>query len=178
MHSQEPAQPAKPAKREAEPKFELKPGARLRVQRLKTRKARALYEVARLNRELAEIAVEEYIEGTFPLDLARVEAEIKAAEADLARARSSADRARRMFDRGQLSGAEWQVAEHLPRVCQFALEQAQSKKYVLVKYTRERTIKNLESEVKKARKLEGDKEAARKLEAAKLADLEREVGRK
>ena len=44
--------------------------ARLRAQQLATRKARGLYEIARLTRELAEIAVEEYEEVSYPRDLA------------------------------------------------------------------------------------------------------------
>ena len=42
------------------------PRARLRAQQLATRKAKASYLIARATRELAEIAVEEYEEVTFP----------------------------------------------------------------------------------------------------------------
>ena len=65
--------------------------ARLRAQQLATRKAKASYEIAKATRELAEIAVEEYEEVTYPRDLATVEGEIKLAESDL---RRSEDRAR------------------------------------------------------------------------------------
>ena len=65
------------------------PRARLRAQQLATRKAKASYEIARLTRELAEIAVEEYEEVSYPRDLATVEGEIKLAESDLARSAGS-----------------------------------------------------------------------------------------
>ena len=57
--------------------------ARLRAQQLATRKAKALYEIARLTRELAELAVEEYEEVIYPGDLAIVGGEIELAESDL-----------------------------------------------------------------------------------------------
>ena len=65
------------------------PRARLRAQQLATRKAKASYEIARLTRELAELAVEEYEEVTYPRDLATVEGEIKLAESDLTRSEAS-----------------------------------------------------------------------------------------
>ena len=42
-----------------------------------TRRAKVGYEMARSTRELAEIAVEEYQDITYPRDLATVEDEIK-----------------------------------------------------------------------------------------------------
>jgi hypothetical protein len=129
--------------------------SRLHAQRLATLIAKAVYEIARLTRELAELAVEEYEEVTYPRDLATVRGEIKLAESDLARSKAS---------------------EELNfKKAQFTLEQAQSKKKVLVDYTREKTIKELESEVKKAKSDELAKQAAWDSERSKEKELERQL---
>jgi len=169
--------PTKEAKAKDDPSAAPTPEARLRAQRLRTRLAKAVYEIARLNREVAEIAVTEYAEGVYVQDLATVEGEIKLAESDLTRARDRLEWARRMFEKKFVSKAQLITEELNFKKAQFALEQVQSKKAVLVKYTRDKTIKELESEVNKAHNEELDKKAAWKHEEAREADLEREVGR-
>jgi HlyD family secretion protein len=146
-------------------------------QRITTKSAEANYLNARLTREVAEIAVKEYVEGVYVQDLATVEGEIKLAESDLMRAEDRLEWARRMFGKGYVSMAT-KVSEELNfKKAQFALEQAQSKKKVLEDYTKARTIKELKSEVKKARIDELDKRAAWKQAEAMEAELERQVER-
>ena len=147
-------------------------------QRITTKSAEANFLNAKLTREVAEIAVKEYKEGVFVQDKATAEGEIKLAESDLTRSEDRLEWARRMFEKGYVSKAQLITEELNFKKAQFALEQAQSKLEVLLKYTREKTIKELESEVKKAHNEELDKKAAWKHEEAKEADLEREVGRK
>ena len=148
--------------------------ARLRAQQLATRKAKAFYQIAKLTRELAEIAVEEYEEVTYPRDLATVEGEIKLAETDLIRSQDRLEWAKRMFEKTFISRAT--KAEELTfKKSQFALEQAESKKKVLTQYTKGKTIKELRSAVEKARLDELDKKAAWDLEKATEAELERQL---
>jgi hypothetical protein len=59
----------------------------------------------------------------------------------------------------------------------FLLEQFLSKKKVLAEYTRPRTIKNLESEVEKARSEEWAKHAGWALEMSREAELEKRIAR-
>ncbi len=101
----------------------------------------------------------EYVEGIFKQDFATVEGEIKLAESELSRSADRVDWAQRMFSKGYVSLAQ-KVSEDLAlKKARFALEQAQSKKKVLVDYTKEKTIKELKSEVKKARSDELAKKA-------------------
>jgi HlyD family secretion protein len=66
------------------------------------------------------------------------------------------------------------VSEDLSlKKARFQLEQAQSKKKILVDYTRDMNIKVLESEVKKAQSDELAKKATWELEQAKERKLER-----
>src|SRR5262249_18513157 len=157
----------KVAKKAAEDPATATMQTRLRAQRLATRKAKALYEVARLTREIAEIALEEYQEVVYPQDLAATQGEIKVAESDLRRSEERLEWAMRMFDKGYVSGGQKASEELANKKAQFALEQSQSKRKVLVDYTKGKTIKELESEVAKARADEVAKEATWDLERVK-----------
>ncbi len=133
-------------------------------QKITTKSAEANHENAKLTREVAEIAVVEYEEGIFKQDLATVEGEIKLAESDLSRSEDRLDWARRMYEKGYVSMAT-RISEELTlKKARFALEQAQSKKKVLVDYTKDKTIKELKSEVEKARSDELAKKATCELE--------------
>ncbi len=144
-------------------------------QQITTKSASASYDNAKLTREVAEIAVVEYVEGIFKQDYATVEGEIKLNESDLSRSEDRLDWARRMYDKGYVSMAT-KVSEELTlKKARFALEQSQSKKDVLVKYTKNKTIKELESEVEKARSDELAKKATYALEDTKEKKLERQI---
>ena len=138
------------------------PKSKLRAQQLATRKAKVTYEIARLTRELTEIAEQEYLEFIFPQDLASIESEIRRAELDLGRAK---DR----FERGK------RLQELLFKKAQFALEQAQSKRDVLVKYTKPKTIREFKSELEKALANEVARRQAWEREKAKEAELVRQL---
>ena len=104
-----------------------------------------------------------------------VEGEIKLAESDLARSADRVDWAVRMFEKGYVSKAA-KVSEELNfKKAKFALEQAESKKKVLVDYTKGKTIKELQSEVEKARSDELAKEQTLQLEKNKEAKLEKQI---
>ena len=94
-------QPAQPVSR-----------AMLRAQQLATRRAKALYEIARQNRELAEIAAEEFEDVIYPRELQLVEGQVKLAESDLARSEDRLEWAKRMFDKKYVSQAQ-KVSEEL-----------------------------------------------------------------
>ena len=116
-------------------------------QQITTKSAESNFQNATLTREVAEISVTEYVEGIYKQDLATVEGEIKLAESELSRSADRVDWAQRMFLKGYVSLAQ-KVSEDLAlKKARFALEQAQSKKKVLVDYTRDKTIKELQSDV-------------------------------
>jgi HlyD family secretion protein len=149
----------------------------LREQHLATRKAKAIYEIARSTRELAEIAAEEYEQVKFPLELAEVGGEIKLAEIDLRRSEDRLDWARRMFDKGYVSKAQRDSEELSLKKGKFALEQAASKRKVLVEDTKDKTIKELKIHVDKAKFDEVEKEAIWRLLRDKELELERLLGK-
>jgi multidrug efflux pump subunit AcrA (membrane-fusion protein) len=144
-------------------------------QKISTQSADAAYQNAVLTREVAEIAVTEYEEGTFVQELQTVEGEIKLAESDLTRSDDRVVWATKMYDKGYVSKAQ-KVSEELAfQKARFALEQAQSKKMVLEKYTRNKTVKELKSEVEKARSDELAKKQTYELEKSKEEKLVKQI---
>ena len=137
--------------------------------------AEAGYHNARLAREIAEITVLEYQEGLYSQEIATADGEIALAEADLQRSQDRLDRVRRMLEKGFIPVYPKYVEELSVKKAQFALEQALSKKEVLVDYTRPKRIKELKGDVEKARSNELAKKAAWELEKSKESALEREV---
>ena len=149
--------------------------ARWRAQQVIARKAEARYQNARLTREVAEIVVVEYEEGIFKQDLATVDGEIKLAKSDLSRSEDRLDWARRMFKKGYVPKRVVVSEELALKKARFGLEQAQSKKKILVDYTRGKTVKELRSEAAKARSEELAQKKAWEQEKLKESALEREV---
>jgi RNA polymerase sigma factor (sigma-70 family) len=148
--------------------------ATLKAQQFATRKAKIRYEMAKLTRELNKIAVEEYQDVTYPASLADVEGEIPLAEAELIRAMDRVDHVKRMDEIILLFIPA--VSEELNlKKAQFHLEQAMSKRKVLVDYTRDKNIKELTSEVWKAESDELAKKATWELESLKEKKMEREL---
>ncbi len=144
-------------------------------QKITTESAEANFKNATLTREVAEIAVTEYVEGIFVQDWATAEGEIKLAESDLSRSEDRLDWATRMFVKGYVSKAS-AVSEQLNlQKARFAKEQADSKLKVLLDYTKAKTIKELESEVEKARSDELAKKATWELEVSKEKKLDRQI---
>ncbi|MBV8488158.1 MAG: efflux RND transporter periplasmic adaptor subunit, partial [Planctomycetaceae bacterium] len=144
-------------------------------QQIATQSAEASYQNAKLTREVAEIAVREYEEGLYKQDLATCLGEISLAKADLSRADDRLNWAIRMYEKGYVSRAS-KVSEELNyQKANFALEQAQSKLNVLENYTKAKTIKELRSEVEKAKSDELAKEQTFQLEKSKEAKLVKQI---
>jgi HlyD family secretion protein len=137
---------------------------RLATEEIVVRGAEADVHAARIAREVAVMAVNEYKDGTFRQELARTEGEIKLVEAKLASAEDHLDWSRRMFEKGYTSMPERVADELALKHTRFALEECVTKKQVLIDYTKTKTIKALTGAV----------ESARAGELAKQAGLERE----
>jgi RNA polymerase sigma factor (sigma-70 family) len=163
-------------------------------QRITTQSAQANYQNARLNREVAEIAVKEYEEGIYLADRATIQGEIKLAESASQKAKARLERTRRSRQKlneilsrregAVTSGdivAELDVDDRLDASEQavlseqFALEKVQSKLALLQHYTKAKMIKELRTEVEKALSAELSKHAIWQLEKDKEAKLERQI---
>jgi len=140
-----------------------------------TKGADAAYQNARLTREVAEIAVQEYEEGVYKQNLESCKIDIALAESDLKRAEDRLEWSDRMYKKGYVSLGQ-NMSERLAlQRGKFALEEAQTKLNVLEKFTRNKTVKEFKSEVEKARSDELAKQSTWKLEQTKEEKLTRQI---
>jgi RNA polymerase sigma factor (sigma-70 family) len=155
--------------------------------------ARAGYENARLTREVAEIAVVEYAQGVYKSELASLKDEVTAAESAVQKAEARLDRTRRALERldgmvpkgRETTPAEIVVrldledrldaAEHTVAREKAALERPRTKREVFEKYTRDKTIKELQSEVEKAKSNELAKQQTWELAKDREVKLENQI---
>ena len=136
----------------------------LENQRITTRGAEARYRNSRLTREVAEIAVSEYLEGIYAQDLKTAEGEIALAESDRKRAEERLKWAEMMGEKGYLAPKAVDSEKVALERAQVMVSQAKKKKTVLEEYTMSKTIKELKSEVEKSRSDELAKKAILDLE--------------
>jgi RND family efflux transporter MFP subunit len=163
-------------------------------QRITTKSAEVAFQDAKLTREVAEIAVREYVEGIYPLEQGRSKHAIAAAQAAIEQAEARLERTRRARrelkdELAERKGARASadivaeldlddriaVAEQARERARGSLELAQTRQRVLEQYTRDKTFKGLEIDVKRRRSDELAKQAAWELNKAKEAKLERQI---
>ncbi len=121
------------------------------------------YRSAKLARERAEDAVNEYAEGIFRRELAAVEDEVKRAEDQLRVATNAPpDWAEQIRAKGYLLfvNGPAHTRELSVKKATFEVEQARSKRHVLEYYTRVKTLEELNDRVAKARADESARKAA------------------
>jgi HlyD family secretion protein len=142
-------------------------------QQIATTSAAANYEKSKLAREVAEIAVVEYLEGIFQTQFFEAEGNIQIAQAELALAEGRLNAVKKAKEKG---------TEHVLKSAQltalrarFSLEKAQSRKKLLVDYTKPKKTKDLQSGVEKARSEELTKKAIYSLEDAREKKLEKQI---
>ena len=88
--------------------FRKRARARWRAQQIVTLGAEAEYQKARLDHQIAELALILYRENTDSQDLATVDGEVSLAESDLRRAEDRLEWAKRMRTKGRVSIAQMQ----------------------------------------------------------------------
>jgi RND family efflux transporter MFP subunit len=148
---------------------------RLAEQEIATKRAEADVEQSRKTHEVAEIAVKEYIEGTFPQDEQSAEGQIKLAEADLMRAQERLQWSDRMLAKKVIDSTQNQADKLVLQKAQATLRENQTKLEVLRKYTREKQVKELQANVEKAKADELARKATYNLEQAKERRLRKQI---
>lgn len=145
------------------------------TQEITTKRAFADLEQAQKTREVAEISVKEYLEGTFPQEQESAEGQIKLAEADLVRARERSEWSDKMLKIGYVTSSQ-NTADHLTlQKSEFSLREARTKLEVLQKYSRQKQVKELQANVEKALSDELAKKATYELEMSKERKLKVQI---
>lgn len=106
----------------------------------------------------AEIAMNEYVLGTFVEEMNEIESEITLAEENVRRAEEYLLYSGRLAAKGYVTSLQLQGDQFALKKAKIELEKAQTKLKVLQEYTKEKTIKELDSDIKVA---EADLEAAK-----------------
>jgi HlyD family secretion protein len=131
------------------------------------RKAQTSYRQAKLVRQVAEYALEEYMRRIYPQNKATSMGQVVLAEADRARAIDRLEWSNRMRAKGFVSKAT-NIADGLAKQkAEFDLEQAKTQLEVLEKYTKEKRIKSLTSSLEKAKADEQAKLASYRMEQSR-----------
>jgi hypothetical protein len=155
-------------------------------QSLAVESAKAEQQKAILVRQAAEIALKEYQDGSFKQEKKTCETEVELAQAELESAKGAVQPARERYAKIKQAStgsvgdlvAEWQFenaeisAQFQEKKAKFTLETAQSKLKVLLEYENPKRVKELMSNVEKARSSELAKRATWQLEQAKLQKMQ------
>jgi HlyD family secretion protein len=158
--------------------------ASIEHQHITTKQAEAAYAQSRLSREVAEVAAREYEEGTFNQELEMVNADIALAQVELQRASDRLEWKTRLLPLRPVSPAQ-ELSDRLAmNKARFTLEQTNTSKKVFLEFTKPKRIKELRTEVEKARAEERSMKATYErektkyeLEKAKHEGLRREASK-
>jgi hypothetical protein len=115
---------------------------------------------AGLTREVAEIAMTEYLEGIYPENAKRVEGELALANSDALLARQCLEEPEQAANNSRDAAARRSYKETAVRLADQRHQRAQDKKAELDGRKRERMVNDLKSEVERARADELTKKAA------------------
>ncbi|MBM82464.1 MAG: hypothetical protein CMJ78_18015 [Planctomycetaceae bacterium] len=125
--------------------------------------------------EAAKIAVKEYEEGTFVEESKKADAEIRIAQENLRTAQNIFAYTKKMVRKGFATSLQREADEFAVERCQLDLDAAETRKKVLVDFTKEKTLKDLEAKRDaSAAKMRAD-EAALELEKSKLERLKKQL---
>jgi RND family efflux transporter MFP subunit len=144
-------------------------------QEISTKRAEADLQQAEKTLQVAEIAVREYEEGTFPQDVQSAEGQIKLAEADLVRSQERLEWSNRMLAIGYVTASQNQSDKLTLQKMEFSLREAKTRLEVLQKFTKEKQLKDLQANVEKAKSDKLAKESTYQLEKAKEEKLRKQI---
>lgn len=105
---------------------------------------------AQLSLQFAREDLQKYIDGEYPNELRRAEANITLAQEELTRVRETMEWSRRLFEENFISQTELQADELNEKRCALDLELAQNNLNLLTEFTYKRNLTQLESDVSQA----------------------------
>jgi len=148
---------------------------KINQQRIVYEKARATHIQAQKDYEVAKISVQEYIEGTYRQNIEKAKADIIVAEANLSSAKNALDHTNRMFRKGYVTPLQRDTQEFAVERAKLDLAAAKTAEEVLEKFTKAKTLQDLESKRDTAEAKKNSEKAAFDLEEARLKRLEAQL---
>ena len=147
----------------------------INTQKIAYEKARSTKIQAEKNFEVAKLAVQEYLEGTFKQGLQDADKLITISMENLRSAENSLQHAERMFRKGYVSSLELEGQRFAVERAKLELGSAQTAKDVLVNFTKVKTLQDLESQRDTAEATMRSEQAAFELEEIRLKRLESQM---
>jgi len=144
-------------------------------QRIAYEKARATHIQAQKDYEVAKIAVQEYLEGTFRQNQEKVNSDITIAKANLTSAENSLQHTQRMFRKGYVTPLQLDTQQFAVERAKLDLAAASTAKDVLERFTKVKTLQDLESKRDTAEAKKNSEKAAFDLEEGRLKKLETQL---
>ena len=144
-------------------------------QKITYEKARTTFIQAEKDFNVAKIAVEEYLEGTFRQQLQDLEAQITIALENLRSAENTLRHTERMFRKGYVSPLQLEAQEFAVQRAQLELDSARTAKDVLERFTKKKTLEELHSQRDTAEARANSEKAAHELEKARLERLQAQL---
>ena len=144
-------------------------------QEITTKRAQADLDNAIKTRTVAEISVNEYLEGTYPQEQQTIKGEIKLAESELARATDRLDWSQSMLKNQYVSASQVLADSMSKSKSEISLANANKKWYVLENFTKQKQITELRANVNKAESDELAKKSTFELEKSKEEKLRRQI---
>ena len=148
---------------------------KLNSQRITYEKALATEIQAQQDLEAAKISVREYEEGTFIAQLKQVEAEIQIALENLRSAENQLKYSTRMARKGFASALQREADEFGVERAKLDLDASNTRKKVLVEFTKLKTLKDLEAKREAAAAHLRSEQAGLQLEKARLDRLQEQL---
>ena len=144
-------------------------------QRITFEKARAAKIQAEKDYAAAKLAVDEYLEGTYVQQLQDQEAQITIGLENLRSAENTLEHAERMFRKGYISALDLESQRFAVQRAQLDLDSAKTAQNVLQKYTKVKTVQDLESKRDSAEAQMRSEGASFDLEESRLKRLEAQL---
>lgn len=144
----------------------------INTQKIAFEKARAAMIEAEKDFEVAKISVEEYLQGIFKKELQDADAAITIAMENLRTAQNAKAHSERMFRKGYVSSLEVESQQFGVQRADLELNAAKTARDVLVRFTKRKTLEDLESKRDTAKTKAESQRSSFELEEARLKRLQ------
>lgn len=144
-------------------------------QQITVNSSEALVFQAKKTLEVAEIAKQEYLLGTFLQDKRVIESDVFVTEQALTSAQLALESAERLGAKGLLSSLQLQGAQFSVEKAKNDRNNAKGKLNVLENYTKKKMLAQLDSDIETARAKVKSEESSHKLELDKLQDIQQQI---
>jgi RND family efflux transporter MFP subunit len=149
----------------------------LKQQTIVVNTSKALVVQAQNTLEAAKIARKEYLEGTFRNEERLIKSEVFVAEQNLRTAQLSYESAQRLAAKGLVTPLQLDGAQFAVQKAQNELDNANGKLEVLNKYTKEKMLKQFDSDIATAEAKVKAEESSHAIEEGKLKDVEEQLAK-